>query len=831
MTGAVVAEGATGLRPGALDPSFSQGSRPQRTAPDPRVALLERFPPRQLPKRWAWTDQSAEQVLARLSEPPFLTGRTSFDQDRRRGLRLVLAWLSREEGETWQDRWARSGADQMGHGRWRALPAAWLATTGTGPADPDHVSLLLGRAMLALVSGDVIRPSLGWLSSPGTPRGLLAELSRSRDPNGFAALEGVAKDSLVNAHTMGLALRRVAAVVAAKGGTVADITVGDCLELLRITEDVQLGADATSPHFYQLLRSAGTLADGPAAARALRTQGQLSCAALIDRYGLECTPVRDLLVDYLAERRPALDYASLHKLAYTLGRLFWRDLELHHPGISSLGLPAEVARSWKERIMTKTTRLVGGDGAVSRAKLPRVNAVDHLMTVRAFYLDLTEWAVEDPARWGPWVHPCPVGATEIAPQRKARAQRKSRMDQRTRERMPVLPTLVAYVQNAAAASAEALAAGSAASSGEVFSAGGETFRRAVTRYGSVGKVWTEDVATGKRRDLGLEEHRAFWTWAAVEVLRHTGVRIEELAELSHHSFVEYTLPGSGEVVPLLHIAPSKTDTERLLVISPELADVLSVVIQRICDDDGTVPLVVAYDYHERVWNPPSPLLFQRCLVGEPRPIGGPPVRELLAKALANSGLTDQSGRSLHFTPHDFRRIFVTDAILHGMPPHIAQLVVGHRDINTTLGYKAVYPEEAISSHRAFLARRRELRPSEEYRVPTEEEWEEFLGHFERRKLALGTCGRSYATPCIHEHACIRCPLLRPDPAQRARLLEIGDNLRARIDEARREGWLGEMSGLEISLAAATRKLGEMDELSAHQSTVVTLGLTRNKEPG
>jgi hypothetical protein len=186
---------------------------------------------------------------------------------------------------------------------------------------------------------------------------------------------------------------------------------------------------------------------------------------------------------------------------------------------------------------------------------------------------------------------------------------------------------------------------------------------------------------------------------------------------------------------------------------------------------------------------------------------------------------------LHFTPHDFRRIFVTDAILHGMPPHIAQLVVGHRDITTTLGYKAVYPEEAISSHRAFLARRRELRPSEEYRVPTEEEWEEFLGHFERRKLALGTCGRSYATPCIHEHACVRCPLLRPDPAQRSRLLEIGDNLRARIDEAGREGWLGEMSGLEISLAAATRKLREMDDLAGHHSTVVTLGLTHNTELG
>ena len=109
-------------------------------------------------------------------------------------------------------------------------------------------------------------------------------------------------------------------------------------------------------------------------------------------------------------------------------------------------------------------------------------------------------------------------------------------------------------------------------------------------------------------------------------------------------------------------------------------------------------------------------------------------------------------------------MFITDAILHGMPPHIAQLVAGHRDINTTMGYKAVYPEEVISGHRAFINRRRCLRPSEEYRMPTDEEWEEFLGHFARRKVALGECGRSYATPCIHEHSCLRCPLLRPTPS-------------------------------------------------------------------
>ena len=52
----------------------------------------------------------------------------------------------------------------------------------------------------------------------------------------------------------------------------------------------------------------------------------------------------------------------------------------------------------------------------------------------------------------------------------------------------------------------------------------------------------------------------------VEVLRHTGIRIEELTELSHHSLIQYRLPTTGELIPLLQIAPSKTDAERLLPI-------------------------------------------------------------------------------------------------------------------------------------------------------------------------------------------------------------------------------------------------------------------------
>ncbi len=200
------------------------------------------------------------------------------------------------------------------------------------------------------------------------------------------------------------------------------------------------------------------------------------------------------------------------------------------------------------------------------------------------------------------------------------------------------------------------------------------------------------------------------------------------------------------------------------------------------------------------------------------------MRGYLDHALETIGVIGPDGRTLRYTFHDFRRMFITDAILQGMPPHIAQLVAGHRDINTTMGYKAVYPEEVISGHRAFINRRRALRPSEEYRIPTDEEWEEFLGHFARRKVALGECGRSYATPCIHEHSCLRCPLLRPDPVERSRLVEIRDNLLERIDEAEANGWLGEAEGLRVSLDGAREKLAQMDLITERRTSSVNLGM-------
>ncbi len=179
---------------------------------------------------------------------------------------------------------------------------------------------------------------------------------------------------------------------------------------------------------------------------------------------------------------------------------------------------------------------------------------------------------------------------------------------------------------------------------------------------------------------------------------------------------------------------------------------------------------------------------------------------LIHRITQTAGITLNDGTPARTTPHDFRRIYATEAVSSGLPVHVAAKVLDHDNLNTTQGYVAIYDADVIEHHRAFIARRRSQRPSHEYRDVTDDEWDEFLSHFEKRKVELGTCGRAYATPCIHEHACIRCLLLQPDPRQLPRLQKIHANLLDRLTEAHTNGWAGEIEGLQINIAAAEHKL-------------------------
>ncbi|MDQ7908873.1 hypothetical protein RB614_30510 [Phytohabitans sp. ZYX-F-186] len=78
---------------------------------------------------------------------------------------------------------------------------------------------------------------------------------------------------------------------------------------------------------------------------------------------------------------------------------FWADLEQHHPGIDSLNLSNDVALAWKERTRLTRDRRFPGRERRDRAAL--------FFRVRAFYLDIAEWALEDPY-WVQFAAPSPV---------------------------------------------------------------------------------------------------------------------------------------------------------------------------------------------------------------------------------------------------------------------------------------------------------------------------------------------------------------------------------------------------------------------------------------
>ncbi|WP_239311020.1 MULTISPECIES: site-specific integrase [unclassified Frankia] len=742
----------------------------------------------------------AEELIASLPSLPFWTGsRADLNGSRLRGARRILGWLAAHPGDGWQQRWLASGADD-GPG--------WISTVAAGGGDLRPVGRhVVTDGLHCLLLRRVVLPSYEFLHGYQT-NALFRHAKDMFSPELFDRVRQAGRAAGHSAYQQSSAEGCLVKILLHIGHQLDDFTPADLLDYRAWALARRGSAPAGLHTAWGLLRDVGVLPADLPLHRAVG-QGQLPNTQLIDRYGIRCAPVRDVLVRYLDERRPSLDYASLQHLAGHLAGLFWADLERHHPGIDSLHLPADVAEAWKQRVAVITR---------NGKPVPRRNRLGVLLSVRAFYLDIAQWALEDPS-WVPWAVPSPIRQADLGGFAKEKKTVQARMHQRVRERLPRLPDLVDAAERHRAEQGSLLAAAQTADVGQCFEHAGTRYRRIGhdedrarqrPRY-RTSMILVEDAASGVQRDVTRDEDDAFWAWVVIETLRHTGCRIEEMLEITHLALVSYQLPDTGETVPLLQIVPSKSNEERLLLVSPELASVLATVITRLRNDNaGTVPMIARYDPAEHVTGPPLPHLFQRHVRQRRDVLSNKTVYRLINDTAARAGLTDPTGQPLRFTAHDFRRMFTTEAVSNGLPVHIAARLLGHASITTTEAYLAVFQDDLVRSYRAFLDARRAVRPAEEYREPTDDEWREFQQHFYERKLELGDCGRPYGTGCQHEHACIRCPMLRVSPRQRPRLVGIIRNLTDRIAEARANGWLGEIQGLQASLTKAQEKLASLD---------------------
>lgn len=119
--------------------------------------LREQFPPRSAEARWLAPAQSADEVLRRLTSPPFLPAANATRAGRQRGVAKFLRWLSSLQGDTWQQRWKTGRVEEIPGADWTDLPLRFLRQSGPSPSY-ERGDLTSG--LLMLVCGDVIRPDL-----------------------------------------------------------------------------------------------------------------------------------------------------------------------------------------------------------------------------------------------------------------------------------------------------------------------------------------------------------------------------------------------------------------------------------------------------------------------------------------------------------------------------------------------------------------------------------------------------------------------------------------------------------------------------------------------
>ncbi|MBC7301260.1 MAG: tyrosine-type recombinase/integrase [Nocardia sp.] len=722
------------------------------------------------------------------------------------GLRDFLGHLCAFPGDTWQQRWDAAGFD----------PTTIRTLGRTLSPQSINRARMVVTAIRTVFCLRIIRPELTVFRALSFTKYAEAFRAAQRDPhlNRFFAE--------VDTHTEVARLHRIHAqfdvccALTTQGIALADLTPGALLHYSLETRHHGLVISATG----DTSRFAGALAwqvlremdhfppSTPLRMRAVVYGGPKSIEQLVDRYRPRNEAVRQLLIDYLTRRCTDTDYGTLDSISRRLVRHFWVEIEHLNPTQPGLEIDRALYEQWRESI-NWTKPKTGKPKA-------RLDPFDILRTVQVFYTDIQRWAIDDPATWAKWAVACPVRHGELRGYAKRRRRIKERMDDRTRLRQPLLPALAEYVETRYERARTLLAAARNTELGGRFDHDGQRYERFAIKTDRSNPdhapIRARNVVTGEAINVTVHEDYCFWVWAAVEVLRLSGIRIEELCELTHLSIRQYRRP-NGEVIALLVIAPSKSDRERVIPMSAELFHVIAQIVRRLTADTEAVHLLPRYDNRERIWSEPMPYLFQRQ-IGSNRSVLSPGTAVgWMVETCAELGKTNPAFADLHFTPHDFRRLFATELANSGLPIHIGAALLGHLNLETFRGYVTVFNEDVIRHYQAHLDKRRQLRPTEEYRNITADEWTDFQEHFDKRKIELGGCARPYGSGCQHEFACIRCPMLNINPKMLFRLEEIEKDLLDRRARAEREAWLGEIEGIDLTLTFLRQKREQTERLA------------------
>lgn len=252
-------------------------------------------------------------------------------------------------GAGWQQRWVAAGADD---------DLGWIDALAD-PNDPRCSRVrrdVVIQGVSCLLLCRVVLPRYRFLASFYSST-LYSGIRKTARPDLFALIESRADElGIYNFHRT-YALNVISKLVLYTGRHVDQLTDRDLLAYRAWHQ--QNSGSSKSPDGLsfarELLHGIADLGEHTTLKDAVRFC-QRPTAELVDAYGVRSYAVREVLIRYLDERRPAVDYGSFLGLVGKLVGLFWCDLERHNLGIDSCGCPTRSPRGGSSASGSSPTR-------------------------------------------------------------------------------------------------------------------------------------------------------------------------------------------------------------------------------------------------------------------------------------------------------------------------------------------------------------------------------------------------------------------------------------------------------------------------------------------
>ncbi len=314
--------------------------------------------------------------------------------------------------------------------------------------------------------------------------------------------------------------------------------------------------------------------------------------------------------------------------------------------------------------------------------------------------------------------------------------------------------------------------------------------------------------------LSRIEAVTFWDWAILELLLQSGLRIEEAHNLTIFDILKRK-DSSGRTYFLLHVEPSKFDKARLIPIGDTLAKVLSEIIIHVKKFHGSnrVPPVDHFDFHERKPLPRAPYLLQSRT--RPQMIGLSTIRQGMKELSRRAGITLHDGRPLGISPHDCRRVFASEHLNNGTPPHVLRALLGHERLDTVMIYAKLYPNKLVEEYRRHIGGvYQAIHGPEVLRAPSEEEWQELERSCDLRDMGTHLCALPAGDHCPKGLVCLGCVHAQPKKSALPQFESMHASHRRQLKKAEeRHEPLGQLASRRLEVTRLENAIKRARELT------------------